>query len=163
MKRFRLWACAHIPGVHPGMERLILRADGAQSPEVEAHLAGCRRCQIKAEFFRSAVEAANQYDSTATVVLEETWRNLQLQMRAWCLLGGLTARQKRRDRGSHTSRLSEAVEFYFGKEAARRIETGARWDAADCASIPMTKPLFSAFLGRKAAEALTHRISSATT
>jgi L,D-peptidoglycan transpeptidase YkuD (ErfK/YbiS/YcfS/YnhG family) len=46
-----------------------------------------------------------------------------------------------------------ALEFYFGKELAKR--------SGDVATPVGTKTLLDTFLGRKAADALTHRITSA--
>lgn len=147
MTQFQLWACRYIPGVHPGIESLISRADGRQSRELDAHLARCRRCRLNAERLCAAVVAGREDKQAchngANAVLNEIFGNLQLQMRAWCSLGGRTRQQH----------WINALEFYFGKEIARQ--------AGDCGVPPATKPLFHVFLGRKAAEAVARQIASA--
>ena len=42
-----------------------------------------------------------------------------------------------------------------------RIRHGAPWDAPDLRMMAAAKPLFNAFLGRRAAEALADRIAAA--
>ncbi len=145
LRGFKHWACRYIPGPHPSMESLVVRADGRQCPELEAHLAKCPRCNEDAELLRAAVEAGRDDKQSghkrASAVLNEVFGNLQTQMRAWCCLGG---------RQQH---WMTALEFYFGKEISRQ--------AGDCGVPPATKPLFHAFLGRKAADAVARQIASA--
>jgi len=166
MRRFRLWAARHFPAVHPAMESLLSHADGRRDSSVEAHLARCAQCRQKTSLLCAAVKAArgqSQTDQYRTAqLLNETFGNLQIQMQAWTSLRG-TASERPFARGVQVSQLSKALEFYFGREAARRLQQSGRWDPADIRLVPLSKPLFSTFLGRKAADALVHRIAAATT
>ncbi len=57
--------------------------------------------------------------------------------------------------------LSRALAVYFGDETARRIQGCGRADALGRTLAPVTRPLFTSFLGRKAADALASRIAGA--
>ena len=165
----RLQDCAwrYVPGMHPGMERLIKRADGEHSPALEAHLMRCAPCRENAESLRRAVCAARDGERGAgghtAPLLQELFSNLQLQMRAWYSLDELLPQRQSHERVLRRSGISKAVEFYFGKEIARRLQSCTRWDEADHTSTAITAPLFKAFLGRRAAEAVASRIAGATT
>jgi hypothetical protein len=51
----------------------------------------------------------------------------------------------------------QAIELYFGEEAARRIEGSAPGNSTHL--VPATRQLFATFLGRKAADVLASRIA----
>ncbi len=163
MKQLQLFASNYIPGIHPGMENLIRWADGERLPGVERHLARCARCRHHAQLLRSATASANQAlagsESAAAPHVKRVFENLQLQMKTWCSLRALS--ESRVGEPRQAPRIAGALAFYFGKEAARRIEHSARWDDGDACLIPATKPLFSAFLGKKAADALAHKLAGA--
>ncbi len=166
MRRFQIWAWRYIPGVHPGIESFILRADGEGLSELEEHLARCAQCRRHAELLQTAVRCAHEGERadaiSTTPLLNETFRNVQLHMRAWCSLGGLTPGRQSAGRRRGHSGLSKAVEFYFGKETARRIECCPRWGAADHPLTAITNPLFKAFLGTIAADAVARQIATST-
>ena len=141
-------------------------ADGRRDSSVDVHLARCTQCRQKTSLLCAAVKAArcqNQTDQYRTAqLLRETFGDLQIQMQAWTSLRGM-AFERPLPGGVQGSQLSKAIEFYFGKEAARRLQQSGRWDTADIRLVPLSKPLFSTFLGRKAADALVNRIATATT
>jgi hypothetical protein len=83
-------------------------------------------------------------------------------MRAWCSLGGFAGESRLRT-GRQSPQLARAIEFYFGKEAASRIDDCRNWRTADHHLIPVTRSLFNAFLGRKAADALVVKITGMAT
>ena len=154
----RIWL--YIPGAHPRMESLILHAEGSKCRSLERHLQRCARCREAAALLKGAVQPSREPEPCDAQLLSEIFENLQLQMRAWCSLAGFTAGTRTRKR--RFPRLMEAIEFYFGKEAAIRIDGCARWNAADhWELIPVTRPLFNTFLGRKAADALVQKITGA--
>lgn len=144
MSRWKRWFWCYVSGVHPGMERLVLWADGVPCPVVEAHLAACHRCSRNAALLRAAVAAGSRDgqagNHAAHPVLDEIFDALQEQMRAW---RSLPPRQH----------WSTALEFYFGKKLARQ--------AGSDRVVPATQVLFNAFLGRKAADALARQIAGA--
>lgn len=67
------------------------------------------------------------------------------------LLDEIATALRERMREFRVSGLEAALEHYFGKRALRTLENS---------DIPDAKPLFHAFLGRKAADALASRIAS---
>jgi hypothetical protein len=93
----------------------------------------------------------------------ETLEHLQVSMRAWRSLAGLSfsgRTQQGRTAGSGST-LLQAVKIYFGEEAARRIEDSAPANSVHL--VPATKQLFATFLGRRAADALASRIGRTAT
>ncbi|MGH9612365.1 MAG: hypothetical protein ACRD4P_04725 [Bryobacteraceae bacterium] len=143
------------------MNLLVLRADGYRCRHIEAHLVRCAGCRRDAE----RLVAACRVENHEAHLLDEIFENLQVRMQAWCSLGGLPGGHQflgvRRRKAAED--LVDAIELYFGKEAARRIACSAGWDVPDRRLIPVAKPLFSAFLGKRAADALASRIANATT
>jgi hypothetical protein len=78
-------------------------------------------------------------DAATAAVLDDVFEHLQLRIRAV--------------RDGHCQ-VNAAVEHYFGKPAVRKL-------ANEAGLISNAKPLFNAFLGRKAADALTSHLASA--
>lgn len=156
----RTWFSRFLPWVHPGIQSLLLRADGYRSPCVEAHLVRCRSCREEAELLRRAVKAGRNKSAPAPP-LDEIFDGLKLRVAAWCSLGGLAPARQARTAFPVHSGLKEAVELYFGKEASRRLQHFEPWDAPPVGLIATAKPLFSAFLGSEAADMLTRRIADA--
>jgi len=156
MRRARAWASRWIPGVHPGIELLALRAEGVRHRAVDAHVRRCRKCRHEADLI-----AAARSRRCATEVPGDLFENLQLGIRAWCSLSGVGDAATD---GAPAARaeLSDAMETYFGKEAARRIRGCIRSEAPEARLAPATRPLFNSFLGRRAADALVSRIAGAT-
>jgi hypothetical protein len=145
-----------VPGIHPGLDLLVLRSEGLRWWPVEFHIGRCTACLQAARRVQISEEAG-------ALAPHETLEYLQLGMRTWRALAGLTfgprTRQERRAGSGRT--LLQAVELYFGKEAARRIQDSAPANSSHLA--PAMKQLFATFLGRKAAEALATRIGRTTT
>jgi hypothetical protein len=144
MTGFKHWAWRYIPGAHPGIDRLILWADGVPSPELEPHLARCAECSGKAKLLRAAIavgKGKQPGDDRADRLLHEVFDRLQVQMRAWRSLSG------------SQQHWVNALEFYFGKEMARQ--------AGDDPTEMATTSLLHAFLGRKAGDAVVRRIAGA--
>jgi len=156
MSRFRAWACAFMPGIHPGLDTLVLRCEGWRCWSVEFHLERCAACLETARRVQISEDAGG-------LAPHETLEYLQLGMRTWRALAGLTfgprTGQERREASGRT--LLQAIELYFGKEAARRIQASAPANSSHLT--PAMKQLFATFLGRKAAEALAARIGRMTT
>ena len=155
MIRLRAWACAVIPGMHPGLDLLVMRAEGSRWWSVETHVARCARCRENANRIHAAEPAGG-------LAADRTFEHLQLRMRAWRSLAGLThsAESQAREGDSSGTRLAQAIEVYFGREAARRIQRVTRGNERPPV-IPAAKPLFAAFLGRRAADALARKIGGA--
>lgn len=160
----RMWR--HVPGVHPGMESLIAHIHGLAAPEVQEHLIRCRECRTTVQLLQAAAQAARNNDPAVeervTSLLHDTYESLDGQMRAWCSLAERLPRHRVHKKQGRSQRLFNAFEFYFGNEAARRLDC-ARRDAADQLLISSAKPFFTAFLGRKAADALAREIAGVTT
>ena len=151
MNRLRAWACAFVPGVHPGLDALVLRCEGLRCWPVEFHLERCAACRETARRVQVSEQAGGLAPS-------DTLEHLQFGMRTWRSLAGLSfsgETQEGRSAGSGRT-LLQAVELYFGKEAARRIQDSAPPDGMHL--VPATRQLFATFLGRKAADALASRI-----
>jgi hypothetical protein len=168
MKRFgemlkNTWR--YFPGMHPGMESLLLQADGRTVRPVQRHLARCAYCRETAQALSAAVQQAHEVGelnrTRSAVLLQDAYENLCTQIQAWRSLS--ESAPAHRVRGSHRSsrHLLAALEFYFGVETARRMEQATRWNAPDKHLVSSTKPFFTAFLGRKAAEALAEQIAGA--
>ena len=145
MRRLKRGLWRYLPGTHPGMEQLVSWADGLPYAGVEPHLAHCERCRTTSESLRAAVRAKRESNTAGRrnldPLLHDVYRSLEQQMRWWCSPGA---------RRQHWIR---ALEFYFGKELAR--QSGA------AGATPATRALLHAFLGRKAADAVTCQITGA--
>jgi len=90
------------------------------------------RCRACSE--HAALLRASVHDPASTPLLDEVATALRERMREF-----------------NASGLEAALEHYFGKGALRTLENS---------DIPDARPLFHAFLGRKAADALASRIAS---
>jgi len=128
---------------HPDMESLVEWADGQASPGIVAHLARCRPCWEQGLRIRDSVQAARRGEIPEGT-LEEVLQELQMRMRG-ALAGG--------------SNVAAALEHYFGKQVVRELESSTHWDAGQKPLLSGARPLFHAFLGRKAADALTSRLA----
>lgn len=158
----RTWFSHFLPWVHPGIESLLLRAEGHRLPHVEAHLVRCRSCREEAQLLLHAIQSS-RCEPAMTPPLDEVFQGLELRVAAWCSLGELAPRRGARTARSVHSGLTEALELYFGKEVSQRLQHSRPWDAPSVGLIATAKPLFSAFLGSDAADALTQRIVNAVT
>lgn len=127
------------------MEILLARAEGADFPDIEAHLARCASCKATIErLYLSITKAHSGGNASIAELLRQMLAELDGQMQ----------KGAKRGRGRQ---LAELLELYFGKEAAGRIGIELR----DCDSPDLSVSLFQAFLGRKAAAAVAHQISRA--
>lgn len=163
MKSLRIWCSHFLPWVHPGIESLLQHAEGHRSVHVEAHLACCATCRDEAELLAGAIRAARAPASPNGPPLEEVFDVLQRRVAAWCSLGrSATRRQPGTSQPRHPG-LAAALELYFGNEVSSRLQRSEPWNAPPVGLISAAKPLFSAFLGREAADALTRRIADAVT
>lgn len=157
MSRIRRWAWRRLRWIHPGLETLLRAADGLGPDGVDAHLARCTRCHEQVARIREAMGRAHSGDPA----LDEVFEGLQLRIRAWCSLGEIADPVGSRVSPPANRELSGALAVYFGEETARRIQRCERRDASGRALAPVARPLFTSFLGRKAAEALASRIAGA--
>jgi hypothetical protein len=141
------------------MEELIAWADAAAGArEVARHLLGCPRCRETA--LRIRMSAGVPEEAAHDAALGETFDHLHVRMQAWnSLSGASTARHILPLRARSAHRQYSALEVYFGKETADRIIHSARRDSSDRRLMPAAEPLFHAFLGRRAAEALVRQIA----
>jgi len=155
----------YFPGMHPGMESLIMHADGKPIRPVQRHLARCAYCRETAQALSAAVRHAEEGGASdrtrSAILLQEAYEDLCTQIQTWRSLGGSAPAHRMRSRHRGSLRLLAALEFYFGVETARRMEHASRWDAPEKHLVSSTKPFFTAFLGRKAAEALAQEIAGA--
>ncbi len=168
MTRLRAWMWQVVPGFHPGMESILewadaragssSRAAGADLRAVAVHLARCRHCRETAA--RIGIALAGRVAKPAPAALHSAYEHLLVRMQAWSSLNGsVTAARAGKPRGEAASRHFNALEVYFGKGTADRIRRAVRRDASDRHIVPVVEPLFHAFLGRRAAEALARQIA----
>jgi hypothetical protein len=160
VKRIRAWMLRRLPGFHPRMDELLAWADAtATGRELLPHLTRCRRCRETALRIRCAV--ARAADQAAPVpALDETLDELQIRMQAWTSLSEAVSIRRAAPLGCRTAhRQYSALETYFGTETADRVLHSARRDTTDHRLMPAAEPLFHAFLGRRAAEALVRQIA----
>ena len=136
MRRWMNWR-------HPDLESLVDWADGKARPRIVAHLARCRTCREQGRRIRESVQAA-QRGEIPQRALDEALRSLEIRMNA-ARKGG--------------SNVAAALEHYFGKQAVHELESSTGRDAGQTPLLSGAKPLFHAFLGRKAADALTSRLA----
>ena len=129
---------------HPDLESLVEWADGQAGPRIVDHLARCRTCWEQGLRIRDSVQAARRGEIPERT-LDEVLRLLHLRMSA--------AR-------SGVSDVAAALEHYFGKQALRELESSTRRDASPKTLLSGATPLFHAFLGRKAADALANRLAN---
>ncbi|HLM97939.1 MAG TPA: zf-HC2 domain-containing protein [Bryobacteraceae bacterium] len=169
VRRLLTWAWRRaIPGLHPGIEDILAWVDGdlalAEHWALEAHLAVCRKCDEDARTLREAQTHLRQIGSEQrnrqAILLNDGLCNLEASMRVWSALRGLPPEIPHRNflRNSVNLRSTRAVELYFGQEAANRIARSAKLGAHEPHLLPAIKPLFSAFLGRRAAESVARHI-----
>lgn len=155
----------YFPGMHPGMESLLLHADGQTIRAVQKHLARCAYCRETAQALSAAVQQTHEDGglnrARSAILLQDAYENLCTQIQAWRSLSESAPAHRIRSSHRGSRRLVAALEFYFGVETARRMEHAARWDAPDKHLVSSTKRFFTAFLGRKAAEALAEQIAGA--
>lgn len=144
MTRLRSWTSRFASWAHPDVESLLLWAEGESRPRVEAHLAWCGNCREHAALLRDNLQTSS-LDETTTALVEDLFETLQLRMRA---VGD----------GRHD--VTAAVEHYFGKQAVSTLASSSHRDASGVRLMSTAQPLFNAFLGRKAADALTRRLAS---
>ena len=156
------FARCRIPGMHPAMDDLVAWAEQApQHAGTHMHIRHCPRCRQRAGFICDAMQSAmaREPGAAASRMLDEVYQDLQIRMRAWSSLSGLTsAGVSRRLRNPANQRLARAIEIYVGHEAAARITSAVDHRQPDQYLAPTVKPLLSAFLGAKAAEALADRL-----
>jgi len=156
MNTVHAWLCRHTRTVHPDFAALLDHADGRMSAAVGQHLARCGRCRQEAARLSAAV-----CRPSAGAALADIHSDLKLRMQAWLSLGGGTAAEQT-SRQLEPGRLAGALDLYFGRRAATRIQACVSGHVPEPRLIPIAKPLFSAFLGRRAADALASRIAAAT-
>lgn len=159
MKGVREFVCGSLPWVHPGIGSLLRRADGHRSSRIERHLSRCRRCQEQA----ALMEDAARRSRLCGPALDDLFDSIDLCIQAWCSLAGFDNGRVPRRAHVVNRELARALELYFGSETARRIQSCDRGNASAQRMAPVTRPLFAAFLGQKAAESLASRISGAAT
>jgi len=169
VRRMRTWAWRNaIPGMHPGIEDILSWVDGDLAfPEqraLEAHLTACRKCGQDACTLLEAQthlrQIGSEQRSRQAILLKDGLRNLEVSMHVWSALRGLLPEIPQRNflRSSVNLRSTRAVELYFGQEAANRIARSAQQGAHEPHLLPAIKPLFCAFLGRKAADSVARHI-----
>lgn len=167
VKWLLVWAWRHaIPGVHPRIEEFLTWADGDMAPpdqaEFEAHFAGCRQCGEDARRLRDARGHPPAQDARGdeTRLLQEGLQDLEAGMRVWSALRGCLTENPRYFVSSAINlRSTRAVKLYFGQEAADRVASSVQQGAHELHLPPAIKPLFNAFLGRKAADSITRHIA----
>jgi hypothetical protein len=141
------------------MEHLVAYADGRQCRRTEAHLARCATCvQVVALLFTS-IKAANSSCEQPAIAdrLSDVFKKLDFQMSAWRAQKVLPLAMHPAATAQPSARLLRVVELYFGKKVASRVERAA--GASEINAPAFSVSLFEAFLGRKAAIAITDQIS----
>jgi hypothetical protein len=159
MTAVREFVCGFLPWVHPGIGSLLRRADGHRSSRMEKHLGRCRRCRKQAALMEDAARRSHPCGPA----LDDLFDSIDLRIQAWCSLAGFDSGRVPRRAHVMNRELARALELYFGSETLRRIQACNRGNASAQRMAPVTRPLFAAFLGQKAAESLASHISGAIT
>jgi anti-sigma factor RsiW len=160
MNRVIAWLRRRVPGPHPGITDIVTWCDGdsdaAEARRVAAHMFGCAQCRRHAEL---VYEARARHLCSAHEAIEDGLRDLHAQMRAWRHLQGHAHRHAGPSptRSAINRRIAAAVTVYFGARAAVHLERSA--DSDERHLFPASQALFSAFLGKRAADALSRRIA----
>lgn len=160
--KLRTWFWRVLPGLHPEIGDLVLWVHHPELPQprgLAAHVARCPQCEQEVRRLRSAHAIQGENNVECGTALSEVFESLQHGMRAWSALRESvpSAPSPVCFRPGHR-RMTQALELYFGKEAAHCIQVSARWDAPDDGLLPASKLLFDTFLGRRAAAALARQI-----
>lgn len=162
----KAWVRRMMPGLHPEFDELVHwahRPDGAEPPALSAHMRSCPQCNREVQRIRLARDAAETDTAEHLPALSEVFESLECGMRAWSALQAPDAdRISVRPSDTEPRLTTQALELYFGKEAAQRIQVSARWNDADDRLLPASKLLFHTFLGRRAAAALARQIAGQT-
>ncbi len=144
MTRLHSWSSRLLSWRHPDIESLLLWAEGESYTRVERHLARCEDCREHAVLLHNSIQLSPR-DEVSNVLLDNLFETLRLRMQA--------IRHGR-------DNVAAAVEHYFGKQAVRRLASSAQRNSSEVRLMSTAEPLFNAFLGRKAADALTSRLAS---
>lgn len=164
MNRAITWLHQWVPKSHPAIEEIVAWCDeesnAAEARRIAMHLVTCGRCRRHAELLcearhqASTPVAANRHG----LAIEDGLRNLHANMRAWRHLQGRAAPplSPSSARSVINHRIAAAVTMYFGARAAVHLERSAECDERHL--FPASQALFSAFLGKRAADALARQI-----
>lgn len=141
------------------MEDLVEWADGTAYPGTDTgrHLARCAVCRVQALRIRRASQKAREDEIGAGELsaLGIAFERLQARMRAW------PGNWQRHARDPAQARLTRTIELYFGREAASRLAQASGGSEPERHLVQVMKPMFSAFLGAAAADALAEQIAGA--
>ncbi len=174
MNRLLQSVLARLPGFHPAVYDLLewvgaethplsQDATGSSHRKIALHLVRCERCRDTAARLRVAIAVPAESHASESLArercIEDVFERLQARMQAWNSLSGVaTAPRVLPVRTRAVHRQYRALELYFGRGTAERIaHSGRRGTYRHL--LPAAEPLFHAFLGRRAAEALTRQIA----
>jgi hypothetical protein len=145
------------PRIHPPMEDLVEWADGSAQPGTGRHLERCAVCRAHALSIRRASQKAREDEigPSELSALALALARLQTRMRAW------PGNWQRHARNPAHARLTRTIELYFGREAASRMAKASGGSEPERHLVQVMKPMFSAFLGAAAADALAEQIAGA--
>jgi len=143
--------------IHPPMEDLVGWADGTAHPGTDRHLERCAVCRAHALRIRYASQKARDDEIGAGELsaLTIAFERLQTRMRAW------PGTRQRHARNPVHARVTRTIEFYFGRVAASRLVNASGGKEPERHLVLVMKPMFSAFLGAAAADALVKQIAGA--
>jgi len=145
--------------IHPPMEELVDWADGAATPDTPTgrHLERCTVCRAHALLIRHASQKAREDEVGVGELstLANAFERLQTCMGAW------PGNWRRHARNPAHARLTRTIEVYFGREAASRLAKASGGSEPERHLMLVMKPMFSAFLGAAAADALVEQIAGA--
>jgi hypothetical protein len=163
MSRVIAWLHERMPRPHPSIEEIVTWCDeesgAADARRIAMHLVTCDRCRRHAELLHEAREQTPlSVTGRRNLALDDLLRNLRANMRAWRHLQGRVALGPRSSgaRSAINRRIAAAVTMYFGARAAVHLERSAESDERHL--FPASQALFSAFLGKRAADALARQI-----
>lgn len=143
---------------HLPMEELVEWADGSAPPgsDTGRHIERCMVCHAQAVRIRRACQQAREEAAGAGELsaLSIALESLQTRMRAW------PGNWQRHTPDPANRRLTRTIEVYFGREAASRLAKASGGEPGRHLVTAM-KPMFSAFLGAAAADALAEQIAGA--
>jgi anti-sigma factor RsiW len=144
--------------MHPDFATLIAYQDGELKPrraqKIESHLSKCARCQGESARLRQDLEQylAEAGHAAALPSLDQDLEKMLAGIRRW------KSEVPEARFGELSSRITAQLDVYLGSGAASLVENRTGQASQQENLLDWMDPLLGAFLGRKAATALTSQL-----